>query len=284
MGLNIGWCFEDLVKYEAREVKVRFKQEGSGQTKEMTIKQLERIEAYGYQPYFQFGRKDPMQPGSNKDGKDKTCYYVTGYSHTTEQESGSTTLGSYIQNPCTFYMGLADYTGTTLAQIFYYNLWDANNNSSEANDKAVVKTIYDPSPVGYCVPPSNAFTGVTCNGKEVRWDSGPYPANQVNSPYEYSSDTNVGWEIYCNKMNGNTHDASGGVIYYPATGTRNYQTGALSLVNMNGYYWTVTPYNKPNEKAPVEARCLGFGSVYIHPLRNFSHAYGFPVRPVRESN
>ena len=283
MGLNIGWCFEDLVKYEAREVKVRFKQEGSGQTKEMTIKQLERIEAYGYQPYFQFGRKDPMQPGSNKDGKDKTCYYGMGYSSKTEQESGSTTLGTYIQNPCTFYTGLDNYAGTTLAQIFYYNLWNANNSSSDANDNAVVKTIYDPSPVGYCVPPSNAFTGVTYNGQEVRWDSGPYPANQVNSPYEYSSDTNVGWEIYCNKMNGNTHNAAGGVIYYPATGARNFQTNALTYVNMNGYYWTVTPYNKPDEKVPVEARCLGFGSTYINPLRNFSHAYGFPVRPVREN-
>ena len=283
MGLNIGWCFEDLVKYEAREVKVRFKQEGSDQTKEMTIKQLERVEAYGYQPYFQFGRKDPMQPGSNKDGKGKDCYYGTEYSHTTEQETGSMTLGSYIQNPCTFYTGLENYAGTTLAQIFYYNLWNANNNSSEANDDAVVKTIYDPSPVGYCVPPSNAFTGVTSTGTEARWDNAPYPANQVNSPYEYSSDTNVGWEIYCNKMNENTHDATGGVIYYPATGNRNYQTGVLSLINMNGYYWTVTPFNKLDE-APVEARCLGFGSTYINPLRNFSHAYGFPVRPVRESN
>lgn len=284
MGLNIGWCFEDLVKYEAREVKVRFKQEGSGKTEEMTIKQLERIEAYGYQPYFQFGRKDPMKPGSNNGGKDVNCSYGSEYNHTTVQESESTTLGSYIQNPCTFYTGLENYAGTTLAEIFYYNLWDANNSSSVANDNKVVKTIYDPSPVGYCVPPSNAFTGVTYNGQEVRWDTNPYPANQVNSPYEYSSDTNVGWEIYCNKMDNNTHDATGGVIYYPATGARNYQTGALTYVNMNGYYWTVTPYNKPDEKVPVEARCLGFGSTYINPLRNFSHAYGFPVRPIKETN
>ena len=283
MGLNIGWCFEDLVKYEAREVKVRFRQEGSGQTKDMTIKQLERVEAYGYQPYFQFGRKDPMKPGSNKDGKDKDCYYGAGYSHTTEQESDAMTLGSYIQNPCIFYTGLDNYVDVTLGETFFYNLWNANNSSSEANDNTIVKTIYDPSPVGYCVPPSNAFTGVTCNGQEVRWDNTPYPANQVNSPYEYSSDTNVGWEIYCNKMDNNTHDATGGVIYYPATGARNYQSGALTYVNMNGYYWTVTPYNKPNE-APVEARCLRFGSVYINPLGNFSHAYGFPVRPVKEAN
>ena len=191
MGLNIGWCFEDLVKYEAREVKVRFKQEGSGLTKEMTIKQLERIEAYGYQPYFQFGRKDPMKPGSNNGGKDVNCSYGSGYNHTTVQESESTTLGTYIQNPCTFYTGLENYAGTTLAKIFYYNLWNANNSSSDANDNTVVKTIYDPSPVGYCVPPSNAFTGVTYNGQEVNWSNAAYPANQVNSPYEYSSDTNV---------------------------------------------------------------------------------------------
>ena len=33
-----------------------------------------------------------------------------------------------------------------------------------ANDFAVVKTVYDPCPAGFCLPPSNAFTGFTDDG------------------------------------------------------------------------------------------------------------------------
>ena len=52
---------------------------------------------------------------------------------------------------------------------YLYNLWSMNNNhrgaENAANDIEVVKTIYDPCPVGFNVPTNGAFSGFTTNGK-----------------------------------------------------------------------------------------------------------------------
>ena len=46
----------------------------------------------------------------------------------------------------------------------YYNLWSADNDRIDANDDVVIKSVYDPSPVGYSLPASNAFTGFSSTG------------------------------------------------------------------------------------------------------------------------
>lgn len=42
----------------------------------------------------------------------------------------------------------------------YFNLWSINNDRTGINTP-VVKTIYDPCPVGFKIPESDAFTGFT---------------------------------------------------------------------------------------------------------------------------
>lgn len=86
----------------------------------------------------------------------------------------------------------------------YYNLWSAENATTTVNDDPVIKTVYDPSPVGYCVPPSGAFTGFLYNGTAIINNNGIGYGTQINSPCqssaEYSADK--GFYFYCNKMNG----------------------------------------------------------------------------------
>ena len=49
----------------------------------------------------------------------------------------------------------------------YYNLWSTDNDKTVPNDDLVIKSVYDPSPVGYSLPASNAFTGFTTTGQKI---------------------------------------------------------------------------------------------------------------------
>lgn len=57
----------------------------------------------------------------------------------------------------------------------YYNLWSMENvdRDTTPNDDEVVKTVYDPCPAGFHLPPSNAFTGFTTTGATIYGESDP---------------------------------------------------------------------------------------------------------------
>lgn len=146
-----------------------------------------------------------------------------------------------------------------------------------ANDNVVVKTIYDPSPVGYHLPSSNAFTGFTYNGSNVSGSS--YFGSRFNSPYTSTTDftDNFGWEFYCNKMTGEgSYDTAGGTIFFPASGYRYASTGTVYYVGSYGYFWSAVPYSTDY------GRRLSFSSSNIYPLSSYNRSYGFAVRPVQE--
>ena len=146
-----------------------------------------------------------------------------------------------------------------------------------ANDNAVVKTIYDPSPVGYHLPSSNAFTGFTYNGSNVFGSS--YFGSRFNSPYTSTTDftDNFGWKFYCNKMTGEgSYDTAGGTIFFPASGYRSGSTGTASNVGSYGCYWSAVPHSTHY------GRGLYFYSSGVYPLYSNSRSLGFAVRPVQE--
>lgn len=279
MGTCIGWCDAETTTYDARSVKVRFTQAETGAMQVITLTQASHsVVNSGNQPYFQFGRKDPMLPGiRNASGYpvDKGCY-SDGYAFD-KSGTGKVAIGVSIQHPHIFYnygsSSPYDWCSTT-----YNNLWSADNTVTTANDDPVVKTIYDPSPVGYHLPSSNAFTGFTYNGSNV---SDPlYFGSRFNSPYTSTTDftDNFGLEFYCNKMTGEgSYDTAGGTIFFPASGFRNYLTGTVAPVGNSSDFWSAVPYSTYN------ARYLSFYSSYIYPLGFGNYrSYGSAVRPVRE--
>ena len=146
-----------------------------------------------------------------------------------------------------------------------------------ANDNVVVKTIYDPSPVGYHLPSSNAFTGFTYNGSNASGSS--YFGSRFNSPYTSTTDftDNFGWKFYCNKMTGEgSYDTAGGTIFFPASGCRGDSTGTASIVGSDGYYWSAVP------DSTDFGRYLSFYSSGVDPLGDYYRSFGFAVRPVQE--
>lgn len=176
MSVNLGWCDGSTTNYAERSCKVKFTAGGESQT--ITVKQASNsITTDGNHPYYQWGRKDPFLPSDGLSNTNKTWYDKDGNAHTkspkTENFStGATCIMNYILKPDVM-------QNQSVGDNTYANLWSADNNVYTANDENVIKTIYDPSPVGFKLPASNAFTGFTTtgtssgNGYKVNgtWDS-----------------------------------------------------------------------------------------------------------------
>lgn len=278
MGVNIGWCDAENITYDARSVKVRFTQAET------------RCHAgHNAHPGIAFGRKFRQPALFPVRTQGPRCWPVFATLPAPQSiralfrrlcvdksGTGKVAIGVSIQHPHIFYnygsSSPYDWCATS-----YYNLWSADNTVTTANDNAVVKTIYDPSPVGYHLPSSNAFTGFTYNGSNVSGFS--YFGSRFNSPYTSTTDftDNFGWEFYCNKMTGEgSYDTAGGTIFFPASGFRNSSSGTVYNVGGSGYFWSAVP-NSANF-----GRYLNFSSSYVSPLNSNGRSYGFAVRPVQE--
>lgn len=284
MGVNLGWCEDENTYYSPREIVVRFKQDKSGKEQTVIIRQKEQLipGRYGTNVYYQYGRKDPMIAGvyaqNLSEGTFKD-YYSELYTFN-KLAPGKVSVGTSIQHPYINY----DYKGLN-ALIEdqdkdwcvgrYTNLWSADNAVFTQNDNIVVKTIYDPSPVGYCVPAPMAFDFYSYNGKPMR----PISYTNFNSPFTSADDFNFNYGVvlYCNPMTGlNQYDSSAGVIFLPFSGCQSL--GVVGNVTIEGYYYAATPFlYKLTYGLLVGASQFGLSS-------NRARYNGYSVRPVREKN
>lgn len=257
MPVPLGWCDGETVTYEARNCKVRFT--AGEQTSDIVVSQKSSIVTIGgNHPYYQWGRKDPFRPSNGVNGN-KIWYDANGTSsaNNVKVESfsyGAECIRNYILKPDVMQKNKE-------GDNAYYNLWDADNNTYSTNDNQVVKTIYDPCPVGFKLPASNAFTGFTTTGSSSSTD---YPANGT------WDSTRNGWNFYAQA------NRTGQQIFFPASGTRNYIDGKVSLINSDGLYWSTGPYNQ------ISGWRLNFRSSYVNPLGNYYRSAGYGLRPVQE--
>ncbi|WP_162272058.1 hypothetical protein [Alistipes provencensis] len=269
--VNLGWCEGKTIDYDSRKILVRLTQPTTGQNVVFVLDQLSGTATFpGNNTYYQWGRKDPMLPGLRNNGvtSSKSHYSDTGYRFTMYE--GGVSIGTSILNPHAFYKASANWCDEG-----YFNIWSANNTVTNYNDNPVVKTIYDPSPAGYCLPPSNGFTGATSHGAGA---NGDYFGSRFNSPYTAETDVtdNFCWEFYCNKMVGEgSYDIAGGTILYPLTGSRN-QTGTGWYAGERSFCWTALPASADY------GRNATFQPLYIGTTNSSYKACAYSVRPVRE--
>ena len=144
----------------------------------------------------------------------------------------------------------------------YYNLWSTDNDRTDANDDVVIKSVYDPSPVGYSLPASNAFTGFTTTGQRI-----------YNQPdlYNVKGNFDNGWYFY-KKLN-----KQGETFLFPALGHRCYDSSrTFAYMNTSGFYWVAGPYDRNG------GRYLYFVSGYVTPLYGYYRSHGFSVRNAEE--
>lgn len=167
MRYNLGWVDGKMVYYNQRDLSYTFTQDVSGRTAVLNIKQ--EGDALDYKDvgstYYQWGRKDPIVALRNRNAvgsgdyrPHETVDSKYGYKYVSKQ----VTLGESIQNPNIFYVRAGS---TQWLSFLNYRLWDTSaptyNAGVERNSS--VKSIYDPSPYGFKIPPARAF-GVLVNG------------------------------------------------------------------------------------------------------------------------
>ena len=244
---------------KARTVKVKvvqtIKNNGIAQETVINITQNPGNVKKGATTLYQFGRKDAF-PGV--DASD-----LAANSHFTQNAGDNMSIMNGIQHPDNFYIWGSSWYSTPPTGYSYYNLWSAENMTTGFNDNSVVKTVYDPCPVGFKMPASNAFTGFTANGQ-----------NGGTMNVDGTSD----WQTYQNNFGHNfwTSSSKTATINFPASGFRSYDGGALSNVGSNGCYWSAVPYG-------TGSGCyLYFYSGGVSPLDGNNRTYGFSARPVSE--
>ena len=257
MPVNLGWCDGRTETYAERSCKVKFT--AGDASKEVIIKQVSAsITTGGNHPYYQWGRKDPFLPSNGLANTNKIWYDKDGNAHTESPQTENLSTGiacikNYILKPDVMH---SQYSGDNT----YANLWSADNNVYTANDENVIKTIYDPSPVGFKLPPSNAFTGFTTTGNYTNNTS------QINGEWDSSL---KGWNFYTDSSKNKT-------IFFPASGYRHYSTGGALSVGRYGYFWSAVPYYQ------YHGRNLGFHLSLVNPLNNNERAGGFGLRSSQE--
>lgn len=317
MGLmftNLGWSsLYPLKIYSQRTSKVRFsaKTAHGTLTKDLLVEQAPFVRYWhGSNTYYQWGRKDPFMPFLAS--WTETWYDSTGAVHTgypDAQKFGNETAGltGRIQNPSIFHISdkepIAE--GSTINRPvnfkMYTNLWNGTLSSAPVVNKydpnAIepvtvpvhdnVKTVYDPCPPGFKVPPVHTFTGFTTTGNNIgeiqdnpkNWNGTledyQYPCGGgIDNPYIYLFYANPEKTIY---------------IAFPLTGYRDWaddgngHAGASYQMGNYGYSWTAGVASE-TQGYYLELRkdqgASGLG--WVQPLDYFWQNDGMPIRPCKE--
>lgn len=233
--------------YESpRVARMKIEQEvGNGAKKSayITITQSPYAEKEYSTALYQFGRKDAF-PGTN------TLYESTFV----ENGGDNISIVNAIQNPGTFYTD-----GNTWGTEYrYFNLWSMQTTSQTDASKTLVKTVYDPCPVGFSMPPVKTFSGVTTTGT----------TNTNNKDINALGDWDQGWHFYAKDS------SSPSTVYYPAIGSRTAKEGKLYGVKDRGYYWVGVP------SSTSAGNNLDIRNTIVIPANNLNRAVGCSIRPV----
>ena len=259
--VNLGWVPDemDFGLYEPRSVWVKLQQtepEGDDDKKKTTtveIKQHARQQLYtGMGTVYQWGRPTAFPAFRTLSGAIRPIYDIDGNDITSRFVMAQATSGAdAIANP---YQVLQWETNPDA----WFDISSEDYATANAMWNSDTKTVYDPCPPGFRVPPVSIFTGFSKTGGTVE-----NVANQLNM-WQETSDLNgvtqkngerqKGGYFYCNVGETNRY---GAMVYMPATGEfhGNKTVGALmtdaayQLNQINGIYWTSDYRNDATSKA-----------------------------------
>ena len=246
-----------------RTVKVKVEQtvanNGTKQAAVINITQKPGNVRKGATTLYQFGRKDAF-PGVDASK-------LAANSHFTQNAGYNMSIMNGIQHPGSFYTWAGSWYYTPPTGYSYYNLWSADNTTTGFNDNSVVKTVYDPCPVGFKMPASNAFTGFTTTGQNTSTQS-DLNVDGTSHPQTYQN--NFGHNFW-------TNSSKTATINFPASGYRNDNDGSLFNVGLYSSYWSAVPYNTANG-----CSLFFYYSGNVYPLNHDNRSFGFAARPVSE--
>ena len=168
------------------------------------------------------------------------------------------------------------------------SLADEANSLPLATEVNIKKTIYDPCPYGYHMPPQDIWTNFTVAA--TAYNSGNTADYNVVADDKFNqTDSNIGFTDANFKVWGRRYfttgeasataaDGTSNEAFYPAAGYRYGADGRVDNVGWGCYAWSASPFSASSQNA-------GFLSVYsdwVGPVYNASRAAAFPVRCVRD--
>jgi uncharacterized protein (TIGR02145 family) len=194
--------------------------------------------------------------------------------------SDTTILGKFYQWGSNVAVSYKDSTGHIKATAYPYD-WKIPAGYNTAISNAYHQDDYlwrnhkngtqDPCPTGWHVPSQSAFgaifkgtadADVPANATANTWSPG--------GTWSWSGLSSFGNGGYSVKPDGSTT-----TLFFPAAGYRNYSTGALNFVGLNGNYWSSTT-------AGAGAYYSSIDSGRVYPSYINYRGYGFSVRCVSE--
>lgn len=302
MPVNLGWCSKpgEKIKYfKERRCEVRFTS-AFGQTQTITIVKKSHIATTrGDNPYYQWGRKDPFIPGADANGSQKIWYDYRGWSGwlvhpdhvmTPGVDEGNrlttrTALARRIQEPLTWHNPPSK-EGTEGRDAdcddkSYDNLWQGRPGDDPYG--TILKTVYDPCPVGYQVPHYIAFSGFTTTGKNTSWRPEWYDVRLENIDGYDSSTESCGvysdalFEFYTNPEKYQS-------VIFPINGYRDWNSMAGLLSFGKGYVWSAGNIRFNDNIAYYMEFSREADGGFIRNRDTFYTCDGMPIRPVKNGN
>ncbi|AGB27463.1 hypothetical protein Prede_0063 [Prevotella dentalis DSM 3688] len=248
---------------QPRSVKARVEQEvgqtGNKQTSDITITQDAGRDRVPSSTLYQWGRKDAF-PGVEEVSDGANPVFTL---------SSDLPLGYAIGHPEQFleFHNIQDFfmVEQNWYSRIYLNLW-SNKRGEGISNHQVIKTIYDPSPVGFKVPPSGAHNGFSRKG------------HMVTDPADYNvkGGWDVGWHFY-NKLSNPDK-----TVFFPATGTRYHYDGTLHHVKDYGYSWTASNYRANTGWLVPRGMAMSYSHDVVYPGNAGQCANGLPVHPIKD--
>lgn len=247
MPVPLGWCSS------TKTYSVRVRQEGSNKSACGTVTQASpNGYIIGSCTYYQWGRKDPFPPSDGSSPNSNVMKTLYGYESNNPswiKNNQTTNIQTSIKNPLTFYnAGEASWEKTGAL-----DLWNVGNSVTTLNYNTVTKSVYDPSPAGFRLPETAAFTGFSYDGVN---------SNPPNSSWD---DLNKMWCFTTGIVN----------TYWHTCGYL-HPDGWLGGVGERGQYWVSGPISDTG------ARYMYIDKNAVSPHDSNYRTHGLSVRPVSE--
>ena len=170
------------------------------------------------------------------------------------------------------------------------NFWNSqldengpNYKADYPNNKYVIKTIYDPSPAGYKIPPPTAFSKFA----KPNATGDPYNGTMPNDNLTDFKDTGIGWEI--------REQEDGELFFFPSTGVRDMgihhravEYGTFPAHSKLTYIASSGFHNTDNTSSScllfsIDSRAATVNNKkQVGILYGTNNSYGFTLRPIRD--
>ena len=269
MSKYIGYCHPYNKRYPDKKAIIRIKQVNTNKIEDISITLSgETLTDVGNSVYYQYGRKDPF-PGLLLDWTDvsgfsrrrytfKPIYDYNGQIINQPMITSANsryTISEAIQHPNIQSVGSTNstvwYTGTKTFQ----NLW--SNRTTIVNTSNVVKTIYDPSPAGYSMPPPTVASVIV---------KGTASLNEEDDNFSLTVTLGNGKKLHMPWMLDR-----GNKGYYNFTSTDRYTIDKMAI-------WESTFYSKPVFKPYL----LIDGSSSMQSFDEYK-CVALPIMPMRQN-